>query len=265
MRLTILGSSGSMSGPKSPASSYLLQAQAPDPTTGELRTWSIVFDLGPGSFGALWQYIDPRNLDAVVFSHGHADHVGDLISLYVHHRWHPEGPCNETLIFGPPGMLERACQLDGWAEPEEFTGIFDFITVNPTDTFTVGPFSITTFAGRHTVTSNGYRVVGPGEGDQATSTTFAYTGDTDSCEDMVLMAQGVDLLLSEAAFTQDDPTRGIHLSGTRAGELAAEAGVRRLLLTHIQPWTSPQVIVDEARTVWEGPLDVAEAGEVYSI
>ena len=41
MRLTIIGCSGSMSGPQSSASSYLVQADGVD-TDGALRTYSIV-------------------------------------------------------------------------------------------------------------------------------------------------------------------------------------------------------------------------------
>ena len=54
MKLTVLGSSGSMSGPASSASSYLVQAQGFDRETGKMRTWSVVLDMGPGSFGQLW-------------------------------------------------------------------------------------------------------------------------------------------------------------------------------------------------------------------
>ena len=77
MQLTIVGASGSVSGPLSPASCYLVQA----PFEG--RTFSLLLDLGPGSFGALYRYLDPAQLDAVAISHLHPDHCVDLCGLYV--------------------------------------------------------------------------------------------------------------------------------------------------------------------------------------
>ena len=48
MILTVVGVTGSMSGPASPASCYLLQAEGTD-SLGLPHTYSVVFDLGPGS------------------------------------------------------------------------------------------------------------------------------------------------------------------------------------------------------------------------
>lgn len=68
MKLTVVGCTGSMSGPYSPASCYLVQGRGIDPETGLDRVYNVVFDLGPGSFGQLWRYVDPRKIDAVIFS-----------------------------------------------------------------------------------------------------------------------------------------------------------------------------------------------------
>ena len=61
MRLTVVGCSGSLAGPGSAASCYLVQA---DDDAG--RTWSLVLDLGSGALGALQRYVDLRDLDAVI-------------------------------------------------------------------------------------------------------------------------------------------------------------------------------------------------------
>ena len=65
MKLTIVGCSGSLSGPDSAASSYLVQAPYQD------RTFSLLLDFGPGAMGALYRYLDPRELDAIALSHLH--------------------------------------------------------------------------------------------------------------------------------------------------------------------------------------------------
>lgn len=250
MKLTIVGATGSMSGPESAASSYLLQEES------EGRIWSVLFDMGPGAFGQLWRYMDPKDLDAVFFSHGHADHMGDIISLYVHHRWNPEGKLPELPIYGPRGIRERTLQIDGWATAEEFAGIFDFRHVEPGTVVDIGPMHISAYPGNHTVESYGFRVETP-------SGSFAYTGDTDACQTMIDMANGVDLLLGECGFTAADEPRGIHLDGARLGQLASDSGVGKLVVTHIQPWTDPQTVVSEIRSQWVGPLEIARSAAVH--
>ncbi|MGN6598839.1 MAG: MBL fold metallo-hydrolase, partial [Actinomycetes bacterium] len=80
------------------------------------------------------------------------------------------------------------------------------------------------------------------------------------------LARGADLLLAEAAFHDGrDVVPDLHLTGSQAGAHAAAAGVRRLVLTHLPPWNDADVTVAEARTTWDGPLDVARPGTVYEV
>src|SRR5690625_1626328 len=110
MRLTVVGCSGSMSGPDSAASCYLVQADGPD-GEGGTRTWSIVLDLGSGAFGALLRHLDPAHLDAVVLSHLHADHVVDMTGLEVYRRYHPAAALAPVQGHGPVGAVERDGEL----------------------------------------------------------------------------------------------------------------------------------------------------------
>ena len=73
----------------------------------------------------------------------------------------------------------------------------------------------------------------------------------------------VDLLLSEVGFTAADQVRGIHMDGLRAGRVAAEAGAGALVATHIQPWTSHELVRAELARTWDGPLSFARGGAVY--
>ena len=70
MRVTVIGCSGSVPGPASPASCYLVEA---DDDGG--RTWRVVLDLGNGALGPLQRHLDPTTLDAVLLSHLHHDHA----------------------------------------------------------------------------------------------------------------------------------------------------------------------------------------------
>ena len=84
---------------------------------------------------------------------------------------------------------------------------------------------------------------------------------------------GADVVLAEAAFVEGrDTARGLHLTGRRAAEAVVEAGqqggqgpVGRLLLTHLPPWTPPEVVLGEAQEVWDGPTEVVRPDATYRI
>ena len=274
MKLTVIGCTGSMSGPQSSASSYLVQAKGVG-GNGRMRTFSVVLDLGPGSMGQLLRHLDPVDLDAIVISHCHADHMVDLVGMHVYRRWHPDGALRPVVTLGPEELLPRLNAVDGTTSSETYATEFDFRRAIPAEPLRVGPMTITPFEALHPVEAYGYRIEGPSEflglGGAERRVTMAFTGDTDLCETIAEMSDGVDLLLAEAAFVEGrDTVRGMHLTGGRAGVLAAGTSGRtvrfpvgRLILTHIQPWTDPQVPVSAAQRVYTGSVEAASAGAVW--
>jgi ribonuclease Z len=90
---------------------------------------------------------------------------------------------------------------------------------------------------------------------------FAFVMDTAWCEGAVELAVGADLLVCESTFLQPEAelaARYGHLTARQAGRLAAEAGVRRLVLTHFSArYDSPQAFADEAAIEYAGDIVVA--------
>ncbi|WP_218566394.1 ribonuclease Z [Vallicoccus soli] len=65
--------------------------------------------------------------------------------------------------------------------------------------------------------------------------SFGFVMDTRPCDGAALLARGVDLLVCESTFLHRDAALAdehAHLTARQAGELAAAAGARRLVLTH---------------------------------
>lgn len=250
-RLTVVGCSGSYPGPDSTASCYLLEAEH------DGRTSRILLDLGNGALGQLHRYVDPLTIDAVFLSHLHADHCLDMCGYYVMRKYHPTGPQPRIPVWGPADTPDRLARAYDLPTDPGMTEEFDFFP--HTGRVTIGPFAVETARVLHPVDAFALKVT---IGER----TIVYSGDTGPCPELTELAAGADLLLCEASFRDgvDNPP-DLHLTGSECGTVATEAGVGRLLLTHIPPWHDPLVALAEARTTWTGRLDLAEAGMVIEL
>ncbi|WP_345710384.1 MBL fold metallo-hydrolase, partial [Kineococcus glutinatus] len=184
MRLTVVGCSGSVPGPASPASCYLLEAPGEDG-----RTWRIALDVGSGALGGLQRHADPASLDAVVLSHLHPDHCLDLCGLHVWLRYGPGAGRAPLPVWAPahaPQRLDAAYRAapgeDGLASSYDFRALADGLRVR------IGPFDVTAHAAAHTVEAYGFRV-------EAGGRVLVYSGDTDTCPGLLRAAAGADVLL----------------------------------------------------------------------
>lgn len=87
---------------------------------------------------------------------------------------------------------------------------------------------------------------------------LVYTGDTRPHEAVIEASRGADLLVHEATFTDSELARARetgHSTAREAAEVARDAGVAQLVLTHISPRYSRDAgeILAEARAVFPGP------------
>jgi len=252
VRVTVVGCSGSFPGPNSAASCYLIEVEDRD------RIWRIVLDLGSGALGPLQQMVALHQIDAVLISHLHPDHFMDLCGLYVARRYHPAAALGVPLpVYGPVHTADRLLQAYGPDAADELSRVYDIRPLTDHGQVFVGPVTITTRLVEHPVMAYGMRIEYEGR-------VLAYSGDTDACEALLDLAQGADLLLAEASYQEGrDETRGVHLTGRRAGEAARDAGARRLVLTHLPVWTDAEVVLAEAKQVYLGPVEAAVPGASY--
>ena len=248
MQLTVLGCAGTFPGPQSPCSSYLVEHDG----------FRLVVDLGAGSLGALQRHIGLLDVDAIYISHLHADHCIDLVAYSYARRYHPSGIPPRLPVYGPAGTSSRICSAFENPPLHGLIDVFDFHEV-PAGTRQIGPFEVTSAVTNHPVECHGLRI-------SAGGSSLAYSGDTGVTDALVDLARDVDLFLCEASWEHgpDNPP-GVHLSGREAGEHAARAGARRLLLTHVVAWADPQAILAEAASAYAGDVALAECGATYPL
>jgi ribonuclease BN (tRNA processing enzyme) len=245
MDLMIVGCSGSFPGPASPASCYLV-------TADEFR---LVVDLGNGAFGALQRYASGEDIDAVLISHLHSDHCLDMCSYHVFRSYHPSGQLPRIPVYGPAGTADRLNRAAGGDSGHPIADAFDFVTLAPGKT-EIGPFAVTAAHMNHPVETFGFRLEHGGR-------AIAYSADTGPTDQLVGLAADADILLCEASFV-DGPglPADLHLTARQAGEHAARAGVGQLVLTHLVPWNSLDVVQAEAASSFPGQMSLAVPGWV---
>ena len=252
MRITVLGCSGSVVGPDSPASGYLLTA--PD-------TPPLAIDFGGGVLGALQRYAHPNQVH-VLLSHLHADHCLDLPGLFVWRRYHPTPATERGLMYGPSDTWTRLAAASSplGGDLDDFSDIFEVHEWVDSEQVRIGALTVLPRLVSHPTESYGMRITDTG------GATLVYSGDTGMCESLVELASGADVFLCEASWT-DSPERPkhLHLSGTEAGRVAKRAEVRELLLTHIPPWTSREDVIGEAKAEFGGPVHAVVPGEVIEV
>jgi len=235
--------------PGGASSAYLVQS-------GEA---SILLDVGTGAFSKLQRSVDYTQLDAIVISHMHSDHFFDLVPFrytlkYGQLAWERRLP-----LWLPPGgrerlqALRRAVSRD--AAEDFFETVFDVREYDPNDRLIVGDVTLRFRRTRHYVETYATRA----ERDGA---SIAYSADTAPCDAVVEAAAGASIFVCEAGFglERGEVERRGHCSAEEAGEMAQQAGVSRLVLTHYPAAFEPQALVDAAKRRFAGTVLAAEDG-----
>jgi ribonuclease Z len=210
--------------------------------------------------------VDPLRLSHVVITHVHADHAYGLPAL-VQTLTLLERRAPLSVVCRPEHVDTLRTLLDtlGVARPGGlYTVEFSPISLEPGAlAFAAGALRVTTAPNDHGSMPNfAVRVDGGARG------AVVYSSDTAPCEAVIELARGAHTLIHEATFPHRHRGRfGAHSTAAEAGDVAARAGVARLLLTHIDARYHGELegLAAEARARFGGEVDVARELAPYPL
>ncbi len=218
MRLTVVGCSPAWPNPGGAQSGYLVE--------GEGR---LLLDCGPGVLPSLREREGWPRVDAIVLTHFHLDHWGDLVPWVWGLQFGPAAGSEPPELWVPPGGKETLARLGvELGQREMFEQTFALREYAEGTRFDAAGYEIEPKRVLHySMLAFGFRVSQNG-------TVLAYSGDTGPSDSLTELARNADLFLCEATLASPNPeggTRG-HLAAREAKEAFERAGAKRLLLTH---------------------------------
>ena len=263
MLIRVLGKSPSWQDAGGACSGYLI-------TAGDT---TLLLDCGNGVFAKLRQHVDYTQVDAVLISHLHADHMLDLVpysyALTYAPRQQPvpvagypgtDNPARPRLI-APPGAARCFRQLVGsWGTDDLIDNAFALEEYDPASTVEVGTLRMRFREVPHFTTTYAIDLTCDDGG------RFTYSADCRPGDELVEIARDTDLFFVEATLPRPerDGDRG-HMTPAEAGEHARRAGAKRVVLTHISDELDADWAQKEGSAAFGAEVDVAREGATYEV
>lgn len=211
-------------------------------------------DCGSGVVAAVQNYTELKDIDAVIISHYHPDHVADIGVLQ--HAAMVGMQLKEWEVPLPIYAHDRDAQ--GFAGLS-YKGVTQGRAVQVSDTLELGPFQVTFCETDHPVYCLAMRFT---DGHK----TAVFTADTAWKDELVDFSKNADLLVAESNLYEK--YLGIiqgHMSGSQAGQLATQASAKQLLLTHLPQYGELSEILAAAKKTYGGDVSFAEIGKKYQL
>jgi len=217
----------------------------------------VLLDCGAGATGKLHDLHRFDEVEAVLISHLHSDHVAGLFDFLLH--TFITGRKRRLVIVSPPGLrrlLRAVVDVKGTVVDPSSLYDLELIEGDHVQT-TVGRWTIQAKALDHSVLDLGFLL-------QTDGVSVFYTGDTR--EPSPARALRADYLIHEATYPDQFSARARefgHSTGSQAAETAAAMGARRLLLNHVGDLPDADVeIAREAKRIFPDSLVVEDRQSV---
>lgn len=220
-RIIFLGVGGWISDPRLGHTSILIES-----SSGEV----ILLDAGEGVYAKLKNFgYDVDDINYVVITHGHGDHVLGLPTL-VQIRMHNdlEKLCIITFHENVE-TIKTILKITGYNNAENFVKILE---LEPNKELSIGEYTLEFIEARHTIPAVSVKVNVEGK-------CIVYSGDTAYNPKLKDFAKQCNLLIHEASNYSQEAYKYGHSSYQDAMKIAAEADVDTLALVHFYQMPQP--------------------------
>ncbi|WP_125607431.1 MBL fold metallo-hydrolase [Lapidilactobacillus bayanensis] len=225
---------------------------ATDGTTGFLvedSGYSLLLDCGSGVLKVLQQYLDPLQLDAVILTHYHQDHIADVGVLQYY--WQLRQGQRKEKLLPIYGNTEDPLNFGSLTWPTATIGR----AYDPDETLQLGPLTITFCRTIHPVPTFAMRIV------DKMGKILVFTADSRYFSGLTDFAQAADLLITDTNFDSTKVGKMWHMTAAQSGQLASAAQAKQLLLSHLPQQIEHQRILREAKQQVDGiPIQLASTG-----
>jgi len=193
-----------------------------------------------------------RDIDMILYTHIHPDHVADLVPIIFATKYADVPREKELLCIGGPGFesyFEKLKNVYGhWVDPQSYE-----LTIKETSErgLLYRDLKIRSKPMAHISESVGYRI------EFRDGKSITVSGDTDYCQNIIDLAIEVDLLVLECSFPDGKKVEG-HLTPSLAGRIASESHCRKLMLYHFYPVCDQYDILMQCRQAYQGDALLAE-------
>lgn len=247
MDVTVLGSGASFPRPGGACSGFLV-------SNGDTQVW---IDAGNGTLSRLLELVALPELDALILTHGHGDHIADVLPLMYALGLPPESRNGKLSIYAPKQIVANRVMLGGGSTAELFDRVFNLLPIP--ERLEIGSLRFEPFETNHPGETYGIRIVADGK-------VAVYTSDTATFPELAEACRDADLLICEATYVDDHKAEpGVHMWAREAGIVASKAGAKSLVLTHVLPSFDLDRAVAEASEEYSGPVEAAVEGKRYSV
>lgn len=209
--------------------------------------------------GRLRSTIELDRLSAILISHMHPDHIFDLVPLAYGFTFGSLPPI--PLLLPPEGypVLEALQSAVGLSETF-FADVFDVSSYDPKKQTEISGIAVDFAPTRHYIPAYAMRLTIPA------GRCLVYSSDTGRTDEVVGLMRDASLAIVEASLLEyhsENEAYG-HLTPELAGQMAREAGVQRLLLTHYADRNAEKTRL-EASEAFGKPAALAREGETHTV
>lgn len=239
MKWTVIGYWGAYPEKGEATTAYLLEDQG----------FRLLIDCGSGALAQLQKYAAITDIDALILSHYHHDHIADVgplqyardIAKYL------GGSAKPLPIYAHEMEPDKFKALD-------YNDATHAVSYKIGEPIEIGPFRLDFIRTVHPAPCAAMRITNG-------KRTIAYTADTSYIPELVPLSKDADLLVAECSLYKDQDGAPMgHMNSLDVGRLAKEAGVREVLLTHLPHYGRHEDLVNETATVFEGKISLAKSG-----